>query len=265
MLLANEKKLEYLNLMVRKDSLFGPLNDLCEQIGSLEELCHLQLSFIGPELIPGYKPRISSFIPCLQKTLTKPIRLETLCLLCHQIDPSEAFLGLLKLLKDSADSLQKLEINFAPYSPTKADQVGIVRFIKSLEKIQKLKLPFLNIASQNFIEGITQAILPLKYLREFKIGEIQEGVTASGYCDAIVAILSKRGLRIFECQSFHSLLEKCGLPKDWEVQDLSAHQSNLLRAAIKNPSLECVDLSSDSPHLDLFDNLFTWEEFHQFP
>ena len=259
----NMKELEYLKLIIIKQHSFKSTDNLqilCEEINLLENLRHLKLSF---ELL-GFsmqKETITSFIPHLQKTFTKQAKLETLSFTCAQIDSAQALLDLSSVLKDSRASLKKLKMNFENGFLDKQAQHSIINFIRNLENIRILKLPGIGIDSQNFLDQVVQGIALLKYLRAFEIGKISKEITKSGYLEAIEAILTKRGLRRFRCETSQLIFESSVKGKG--LVERSSQKADIMdfeKIVRRNPSLENLELAKYPFDLHFSHQFCNWEE-----
>jgi len=250
--LENMKHLQDLRLTISKPlgfGSFGNLKALCQKIQNLQSLRHLHLSFLPIRA----ETEIPNFI--LER---KPMKkLETLSLAYSQVNPTQSLIDLAAALKDSSTSLRNLKVFFGSCSPDQKGQRLILENLSSLSHLQVLEMLGLEVEDDNFLTQIGQAISKLKYLREFALGDVREGVTASVYEDALEAILSKRGLRKFKCQTCDSLIESCGLTISLFGESTTC-RVNMRRIERKNPFIEIIQISHHVLRMDLLKEIAYW-------
>jgi len=251
--LESMKQLQDLSLTIRKYGDFqssGPLGIICQKIQNLQALRHLDLSFSSQS---DLKEIPNLIVHC------KPVKLETLSLIYPQQNPTQSLLDLAVTLKDSLTSLRKLRISFGSFSPDQQSHQSILQFISSLSNLQVLEMIGLDIEGDNFLFQLAKALSSLKSLEELTLGDIKEQVTPSTYEDALQVILSKRGLRRFECQTCGSVLQSCGLLVGlWIFDEGDPCRIDMEVIERKNPFIESIQLSDDLFALDLLKGIAKW-------
>jgi len=110
----------------------------------------------------------------------------------------------------SSYQLEKLQINVGHhYKPSNAAEIDtILDFIRGLVNIRVLKLDSLDVPLQVF-STLIEAVLTLKGITKVYIGKVSEQVPQESFVRCIEQILSKYGLRAFNCRTPKDFVRAC--------------------------------------------------------
>jgi len=238
---------------------FNPYNQLCqlcEQITKLSLLCHLKFAFNAPRKIPKNQ-RLPNFVQKLFPVFKKPVKLEALHISCNLVDHSEVFSDLMIAMQGLQTSLLKLKLDIGVPARNQKSHKAVVNFIKNLSNLRVLKLPCIDVNSNQSLNEITESALKLKYLETILIGDIHKNVEARVYLANIRTLLYKKGLRKLHCQTN---TEDLWRTTNIGMISLIEHKYEIENILKANPCLEDVFLSHYNSHPSITSEIHRWHE-----
>jgi hypothetical protein len=254
--LSRMKNLESLTLKIYKNSPFETdtsLRDLFEKVSQLKFLKNLKLHFFTSNVIekPDYCPKI---ISALKTIFNKTIKLESFSFKFNQIDAKKTFLELTNILRRTAPTLRKLEVNVGEVKPEGSDYSKITSLIHRLKDIEVLKLNSLCVSMNKEVEDLLETVCNLKYLRVFELQEMKGPLNDSSFTGIVEKVLAKKGLNTFNCNLLWENQEE--MPRRKRSDD----QIDLKQIIKKNPGLQNYPQSSGMFVYYDDDTEWKWEE-----
>lgn len=200
-LISRMRNLEALTLKIYKLDIFEAKNEfrhLFDKISRLKLLKNLKLSFMSF----GSSQKHDMFLNfgiAIKKLFTKPIKMQDFSLKTNQTNTNEAFPELITILSCSSSTLRKLKIDIGDYRPKESDFRKIIGLIKDLKNIEDLKLRSLKLTLNQFVCELVNCIFSLRQLQVFELGEIRSLLNKQPIVSLVEKLLSKRGLKRFDC------------------------------------------------------------------
>jgi len=234
----NLSKIKYIKALKLSIAYIDQLQDILklffESIAGMELLTSFRINLTPSSLFTAREQIPSDVLTILEKILQKPMKIQDLSLECKELILSHEFRRLIEIFGASASSFKRLKLDAAPLVLEQENIGPFIRFVEGLEHIRTLKLPCVEIDSNQILTRLTSALVNLKEIRSISLEKIGgEKVGELVYLQSIERILEKRGLQIFDCDMTDDLrkrLESVGAPLSLE------------KITKKNPFLKSVKL-----------------------
>lgn len=194
--------LESLTLKIDQTSHFeseGLFKELCKKVSLIRPLKNLKLHLKASSRSDNGEHCSFNIVPSLKGIFAKPVKLEKFSFKFNKGDSQGEFFELVGLLTRGAPTLKKLEIDVGEFKPRESDYVQLINFVKRLHSVEVLKLNSLSVIVSQFVQELLDSAYNLRSLKKFELREIKGALNKASFMGLLEKILSKKGLKKFDC------------------------------------------------------------------